>query len=159
MFKKLGDTILNLIVILERWVSRIQELLTPIIKIGTIISALYSILAIIILFQKKMPPALIQGIRDFPYNQEILTAFVVISFATLILSGGIIEVLRLFGFATEFSFAPRDRDYDSWDDHSLIGGILEIILILLPFVVVSVIVACLPTVFIIVHNIRKHYDM
>ena len=106
-----------------------------------------------------MPPALIQGIRDFPYNQEILTAFVVISFATLILSGGIIEVLRLFGFATEFSFAPRERDYDSWDDQSLIGGILEIILILVPFVVVSVIVACLPTVFIIVHNIRKHYDM
>ena len=49
MFKKLGNRILDLIVILERWVSRIQELLTPIIKIGTIISVLYSILAIIIL--------------------------------------------------------------------------------------------------------------
>lgn len=158
MFKKLGDRILDLIVIIERWICQIQKLLMPVIKIGTIISALYSVLAIILLFQKKMPPALIQGIRDFPYNQEILTAFVVISFATLILSGGIIEVLRLFGFATEFSFMPRDRDYDSWDDQSLIGGILEIILMLLPFVVVTVIVTCVPTAFIIVHNIRKHYD-
>ena len=159
MFKKLGDRILDLIVILERWVSRIQELLTPIIKIGTIISVFYSILAIIILFQKKMPEALIQGIRNFPYNGEIMVALMVISFATLVLSGGIIEVLRLFGFATEFSFAPRDRDYDSWDDQSLIGGILEIILMLLPFVVVTVIVTCVPTAFIIVHNIRKYYDM
>ena len=83
MFKKLGDRILDLIVIIERWICRIQKLLMPVIKIGTIISALYSVLAIIFLFQKKMPPALIQGIRDFPYNQEILTAFVVISFALL----------------------------------------------------------------------------
>lgn len=64
MLKKLGDRILALIVIIERWIRRIQKLLMPVIKIGTIISALYSVLAIILLFQKKMPPALIQGIRD-----------------------------------------------------------------------------------------------
>lgn len=158
MFKKLGDTILNLIVILERWICRIQELLTPVIKIGTVISAIYSVLAIILLFHKKMPPALIQGIRDLPYNQEILTALVVISFATLVLSGGIIEALRLFGFAAELSPEPHDVTYSFWDDHSLIGDILDIILILLPFFVVAVIVACVPTVFIIAHNIRKHYN-
>lgn len=158
MFKKLGDAILNLIVILERWICRIQELLTPVIKIGTVISAIYSVLAIILLFHKKMPPALIQGIRNLPYNQEILTALAVISFATLVLSGGVIEALHLFGFVTDFSPEPRDVTYDLWDDHSLIGDLLEIILILLPIVVVTVIVACVPTAFIIAHNIKKHYN-
>ena len=62
----------------------------------------------------------------------------VISFATLVLSGGIIEVLRFCGFAAEFSLSSKEEPYDSWDDPSLIGGILEIILILLPFVLVAV---------------------
>ena len=94
----------------------------------------------------------------FPYNQEILTALVVISFATLVLSGGIIEALRLFGFAAELSPEPHDVTYSFWDDHSLIGDILDIILILLSFVVVAAIIACVPTVFIIAHNIRKHHN-
>lgn len=155
MFKKIGDWILDLIVILERWISRIHELLAPVIKIGTFISAIYSILAIILLFQRKMPASLIQGIRNFPYCEEIMIALVAVSFATLVLSGGIIEVLQLLGFAAEFSMPPREDTYDSWDDHSLIGDILEIVLALFPIVIVAVIVACVPTAFIVVHNIRK----
>lgn len=159
MFKKIGDGIIDLIVILERWIKRTQELLAPAIKVGTIISAFYSVLAVILLFQKKMPTALIQYIREFPLREEIFTILIVISFATLVLSGGIIEVVRFCGFASEFSLPPRDHYYDLYDDTSVIGGLLELALAVLPFVVAATIIACAPTVFIIAHNIRKHTDI
>lgn len=158
MFTKIKNGIIRLIRILDQLAKKVQEVLAPAIKVGTVISIVYSVLAIILLFQSKMPASLIQGIRDFPYCEEIMTMLVCISFATLLLSGGIIEVIQLFGFATEFSIPPREDPYDSWEDHSLIGDILEIILMLLPFVVVAVIVACVPSAFILVHNFRKQHN-
>lgn len=158
MYEKIKDVILRLILFLEDWVKGIQKLLAPAIAVGTVFTVVHSVLGIIFLFQRKLPASFIQGIRGIPYYEEIATTVVVISMATLVLSGGIIEVFRLFGFAVEFSMPPRNEDYGYWDDHFLIADILELILVLLPFVIAAIIVACVPTAFIIVHNIRKRYD-
>lgn len=158
MYEKIMDVILRLILFLEKWVKRVQKLLAPAIAVGTVISVVHSVMGIIFLFQRKLPASLIQGIRGIPYYEEIAITVVVVSMTTLVLSGGIIEVFKLFGFAAEFSMPPLHEDYCYWDERSFIMDILEMILILLPFVVAVLIVACVPTVFIIVHNIRKRYD-
>lgn len=158
MFTKIKNGFDRLIRILDQFVKKVQKIIAPAITVGTVISVVYSVLAIILLFQSKMPASLVQGIRSFPYSGEILTILLFISFATLLLSGGIIEVFRLFGFAADFSFSPRENTYDPWDNHSLIEDILELIMILLPFVVVAMIVACVPAAFILIHSIKKHIN-
>lgn len=156
MFKKIEEGIVRLSLFLEDLFKSVQEFLAPVIKVGTIISVIYSVLATSMLLQNKLPEFWFQFIRSIPFVEYVFVVLLVITMVTLLLSGGIVEAFRLFGFVFDaFDDYPISDDPD---DVSILEFVFALIVFLIPFFVTALTVACIPTSLILVHNYRKRTE-
>lgn len=154
MLTKMKEGIHRLITFLEQIAGKAREKLGPALKIGTIITAVYSVYATTVLIGCGFIGYELNWLTEYPGADLVMEIMLIISLATLVLSGSIVEALAilLWGLNAGISLA-------SISFGSLIGLVIALILFILPLMLAGLVILCAPIIPILMHRyLRGTYD-
>ena len=149
MFTQLNSGIRRFIAVIEQLEQKVHGHLGPALTVGTIIAAIYSGYAAIVLVGCGILGHPMRWLTGYPGADLIMEILAMVSILTLVLSGSIVEALRilLHGLKIGTSLA-------SFPSGSLIGFSVAIVLFMIPLLIAILVILCVPIIPILIHQHR-----
>ena len=149
MFTQLNDGIRRFIAAIEQLEQKVHGHLGPALTVGTIIAAIYSGYAAIVLVGCGILGHPMRWLTGYPGADLIMEILAMVSILTLVLSGSIVEALRILlrGLKIGTSLA-------SFPSGSLIGFSVAIVLFIAPLLIAVLVIICTPIIPILIHQHR-----
>lgn len=149
MFTQLNDGIRRFIAAIEQLEQKVRRHLGPALTVGKIIAAIYSVYAVTVLVGCGILGHPMHWLTEYAGADLVIEILAIISILTLLLSGSIIEALRilLHGLKIGTSLA-------SCPSGSLIGLAISIVLFIIPLLIAILVILCVPIIPILIHQQR-----
>ena len=149
MFTQLNDGIRHFIAAIEQLEQKVRRHLGPALTVGKIIAAIYSVYAVTVLVGCGILGHPMRLMTEYPGADIVMEILAMISILTLVLSGSIVEALRilLHGLKIGTSLA-------SFPSGSLIGFSVAIVLFMIPLLIAILVILCVPIIPILIHQHR-----
>lgn len=149
MFTQLNDGIRRFIAAIEQLEQKVHGHLGPALTVGTIIAAIYSGYAATVLVGCGILGHPMRWLTGYPGADLIMEILAMVSILTLVLSGSIVEALRILlnGLKIGTSLA-------SFPSGSLIGFSVAIVLFMIPLLIAILVILCVPIIPILIHQHR-----
>lgn len=149
MFTQLNDGIRRFIAAIEQLEQKVHGHLGPALTVGTIIAAIYSGYAVTVLVGCGILGHPMRWLTGYPGADLIMEILAMVSILTLVLSGSIVEALRilLHGLKIGTSLA-------SFPSGSMIGLVISIVLFIAPLLIALLVIICTPIIPILIHQHR-----
>lgn len=149
MFTQLNNGIRRFIAVIEQLEQKVHGHLGPALTVGTIIAAIYSVYAVTVLVGCGILGHPMRWLMEYPGADIVMEILAIISVLTLLLSGSIVEALRILlrGLKIGTSLA-------SVPSGSLIGLVISIVLFMIPLLIAILVILCVPIIPILIHQHR-----
>lgn len=149
MFTQLNDGIRRFIAVIEQLEQKARRYLGPSLAVGKIIAAIYSVYAVTVLVGCGILGHPMRWLTEYPGADIVMEILAIISILTLLLSGSIVEALRILlrGLKIGTSLA-------SVPSGSLIGLVISIVLFIGPLLIAVLVITCTPIIPILIHQHR-----
>ena len=149
MFTQLNDGIRRFIAAIEQLEQKVHGHFGPALTVGKIIAAIYSVYAVTALVGCGILGHPMRWLTEYPGADIVMEILAIISVLTLLLSGSIVDALRilLHGLKIGTSLA-------SFPSGSLIGFSVAIVLFIIPLLIAVLVVLCVPIIPILIHQHR-----
>ena len=149
MFTQLNSGIRRFIAVIEQLEQKVHGHLGPALTVGTIIAAIYSVYAVTVLVGCGILGHPMRWLMEYPGADIVMEILAIISVLTLLLSGSIVEALRILlrGLKIGTSLA-------SVPSGSLIGLVISIVLFIAPLLIAVLVIICTPIIPILIHQHR-----
>lgn len=153
MIKKLFELEAAITAKLSPIIEKLKITLAPVMKIATYITAFYSAYMAIFLLGHYIFKWNVLWMIQFPGSLYVIMSLLVISFATLIISGGYIEALKILAGAGKFAFGFIGKGSES-----LLGMAFDFIVLFASLMFALIIAICVPIVPILIHKFRNYEE-
>ena len=149
MFTQLNDGIRRFIAAIEQLEQKVRRHLGPALTVGKIIAAIYSVYAVTVLVGCGILGHPMRWLTEYPGADIVMEILAIISVLTLLLSGSIVEALRILlrGLKIGTSLA-------SFPSGSMIGLVISIVLFIAPLLIAVLVIICTPIIPILIHQHR-----
>ena len=149
MFTQLNDGIRRFIAAIEQLEQKVRRHLGPALTVGKIIAAIYSVYAVTVLVGCGILGHPMRWLTGYPGADIVMEILAIISVLTLLLSGSIVEALRILlrGLKIGTSLA-------SFPSGSMIGLVISIVLFIAPLLIAVLVIICTPIIPILIHQHR-----
>lgn len=114
MFSKIKGSIVRLIGVLEKLTAKVKTKIGPALKIGKIITAVYSVYAMIVLIGCGCMGYSLSWLTEYTGAGLVFKVMLIISLITLVLSGGVIEALEILLRGLECGLSLASIPSGSW---------------------------------------------
>lgn len=153
MFTQLNNGIRRFIAAIEQLEQKTHRYLGPSLTVGKIIAAIYSVYSVTVLVSCGILGYPIRWMTEYPGADLVIEILAMLSIITLVLSGSIVEALRilLHGLKIGASLA-------SIPSSSLVGLAIAAVLCVIPLLIAVLVILCAPIIPILVHQqrVRPH---
>lgn len=150
MFTRIKNGVTRLIAQLEQLAQKAGQYLGPALKVGKIITAFYSVYAVTVAVGSGILGYSLSWLTDYPGADFVMEILAMISMATLVLSGSIVEALMILLWGLEAGISLASLGFDS-----LIGLAISAVLFVLPVMIAILVVIIAPIIPILMHQFRK----
>lgn len=149
MFTQLNDGIRRFIAAIEQLEQKVHGHFGPALTVGKIIAAIYSVYAVTVLVGCGILGHPMRWLTGYPGADIVMEILAIISVLTLLLSGSIVEALRILlrGLKIGTSLA-------SFPSGSMIGLVISIVLFIAPLLIAVLVIICTPIIPILIHQHR-----
>ena len=156
MITKIKDAMNNLIFRIERVTAQSKATLAPMVRVGVIITAVYSVVMSILVVLCGFLGFSMEWLMEFPGIDFIANIMLVISMVTLVLSGSIIEALRILLYAIEFGLRLASIPSCGYSVGSFFVSLaIAAVFFVLPLILAGLVIVFAPIVPILLHRSRK----
>ena len=148
MFTQLNDGIRRFIAAIEQLEQKVHGHFGPALTVGKIIAAIYSVYAVTVLVGCGILGHPMRWLMEYPGADIVMEILAIISVLTLLLSGSIVEALRILlrGLKIGTSLA-------SFPSGSMIGLVISIVLFIAPLLIAVLVIICTPIIPILIHQL------
>ena len=150
MITKVKNGISRLISAAEQLAQKVSVYMGPALKAGKIVAAVYSVYAVTVLIGCGILGHPMRWLTEYPGADLVMEILAMISIITLVLSGSIIEALRILLYGLESGASLADFSFGS-----LVGLAIAAVLFVIPLLIAVLIIICAPIVPILMHLYRK----
>ena len=150
MITKVKDGISRLISAVDRLAQKASAYIGPALKIGKIVAAVYSVYAVTVLIGCGILGHPMRWLTEYPGADLVMEILAMISIITLVLSGSIIEALRILLYGLECGASLADFSFGS-----LVGLAISAVLFVLPLMIAVLAIISAPIIPILMHWYRK----
>ena len=150
MITKLKNSISRLISAAEQLAQKVSVYMGPALRVGKIVAAVYSVYAVTVLIGCGILGHPMRWLTEYPGADLVMEILAMISIITLVLSGSIIEALRILLYGLECGASLADFSFSS-----LVGLAIAAVLFVIPLLIAGLVVLCAPIVPILMHWYRK----
>jgi hypothetical protein len=150
MFTQLNNGIRCFIAAIEQLVQKVHGHLGPALTVGKFIAAIYSVYAVTVLVGCGILGHPMRLLTEYPGADLVMEILAMISIITLVLSGSIIEALRILLYGLECGASLADFSFGS-----LVGLAIAAVLFVIPLLIAGLVILCAPIVPILMHWYRK----
>ena len=151
MFTQLNTGIGRFIAVIERLAQKVHRHLGPVLKIGKVIAAIYSVYAVMVLIGCGILGHPMHWLTEYPGADLIMEVLAIISILTLVLSGSMVEALRILVYGLEIG-----ASLGSLPCGSLVGFAIAAVLFMIPLLIAIMVILCAPIIPILIHQYRVY---
>lgn len=150
MITKVKKCISRLISAAEQLAQKVGVYMGPALKVGKIIAAAYSVYAVTVLIGCGILGHPMRWLMEYPGADLVMEILAMISIFTLVLSGSIIEALRILLYGLEIGASLASFPFGS-----LVGLAIAAILFVVPLMIAVLVIISAPIIPILMHWYRK----
>lgn len=150
MITKVKNGISRLISAAEQLAQKVGVYMGPALKVGKIIAAVYSVYAVTVLIGCGILGHPMRWLTEYPGADLVMEILAMISIFTLVLSGSIIEALRILLYGLEIGASLASFPFGS-----LVGLAIAAVLFVIPLMIAVLVIICAPIIPILMHWYRK----
>ena len=156
MWKKLREIQSTITAKLSQTIENINTALIPIVKVGTFISAFYSVYMAICLLGTYVFDWSVEWLTDYRGSGYVVVSLMGASMITLIISGGIIEAIRIFGKALDFSLYATELKSGYYSGFEMfLHSAFSLFILFISLGVAVIVILFLPIIPILMHKYKK----
>lgn len=152
MFTKIKNVVIKLIELLNQLAAAARKNLGPALRIGKVITAVYSVYMVTVLIFCGFLGYSLDWLTAYPGADLVAEILLIISLATLVLSGAIAEALEILLLGLEAGLSLASIPSGSW-----VALAISAVLFVIPLLLAVLVILCAPIIPVLLHWYRKDH--